>query len=149
MDVTTTPDRSRRDGIEAVPIPLADGNRWGLALPSTRLKPEFVEGVDALGRPVRTTRLVSRTGYPPEIRALIEALRSASDQGHPQEQYDALIQLAAALVHRAHEIDLESARSLVEVGVEDLPGLVEVVLTVVTGGCPADPEPMRKVKVDG
>ena len=149
MDIAHLADRSRRDGIDALSIPLADGNHWGLALPSTRLRPETIEGFDGLGRPSKTVRLSLGFGYPPEIRKLIQDLRSACEQAEPVRRYDALIRLAAALVRRAHEIDQESAMSLLEMGVDELPGLVEAVLSVVSGRRPLDSGPMRKVDHDG
>jgi hypothetical protein len=149
MDIITSPDCSRREGVEAFSIPLADGNRWGFALASPRLRPEVIEGVDGLGRSSKTIRLVSEFGYPLEIRRLIDDLRSACDQGEPERQFEALIRLAAALVCRAHDIDLRVAISLLEVGVDDLPEFVEAVLSVVSGECPVRPAAMRKGEVDG
>jgi hypothetical protein len=142
MDIPTSPDRSRREGVDAFPILLADGNRWGFALPAPRLKPEVVDGVDGLGRPSRTIRLVSEFGYPPEIRKLIDELRAACDRDEPATQFEALIRLAAALICRAHDVDLEVAASLLEMGVDELPGFVEAVLSVVSGT-------PRKGEVDG
>jgi hypothetical protein len=149
MDISTLPDRTRREGVEACSILLADGNRWGFALPSPRLRPEVIEGVDALGRPSRTIRLISEFGYPLEIRRLIDDLRSACDQDEPERQFEALIRLAAALVCRAHDVDLRVAASLLEIGVGDLPGFVEVLLSVVSGECLVHPHESRKGEVDG
>ncbi len=149
MDIPTSPDRSRRKGVEAFPIRLADGNRWGFALPSTRLRPEVVEGVDDLGRPSRTIRLISELGYPPAIRRLIEGLQSACDQGEPGQQFEALIRLAAELVCQAHDIDLGLAVSLLEMGVDELPQFVEAVLSVVSGECEVNHGESRKGGGDG
>ena len=149
MDILASPDRTRRAGVEVCPILLADGNRWGFALPSPRLRPEVVEGVDGLGRPSWTIRLVSEFGYPLEIRRLIDDLRTVCDQGDPDRQFESLIRLAAALVCRAHDIDLSVAASLLEMGVDDLPGFVEAVLSVVSGECQVDPGATRKEEVDG
>jgi hypothetical protein len=149
MAIPTSPNRSRREGVEAFSITLADGNPWGFALPSPRLRPDVIEGVDGLGRPSKTIRLVSEFGYPLEIRRLIDDLRFACDQGEPERQFEALILLAAALICRAHDIDLWVAASLLEMGVDDLPGFVETVLSVVSGECPVRPAAMRKGAVDG
>jgi hypothetical protein len=135
MDSPVSPDHSRREGVEALLIPLADGNRWGLALPAIRLRPEVMEGVDDLGRPSRMIRLASEFGYPVEIRRLIDELRSACNQDRQDRQFEALIRLAAALIRRAHDIDEEMAVSLLELDVDDLPGFVEAVLSVVSGEC--------------
>jgi hypothetical protein len=149
MDTPISPDCTRHEGVEALSILLADGNRWGLALPSPRLRPEVIEGVDRLGRPSTKVRLVSEFGYPLEIRRLIDDLRSACDQGDSERQFEALIRLAAALICRAHNIDLKLAASLLEMGVDDLPGFVETVLLVVSGECPVNSGATRMGKVDG
>jgi hypothetical protein len=148
MDTSTLPNRTRCEGIEAHFIRLADGNSWGLALPSTRLRPEVIEGVDNLGRPSRTIRLVSEFGYPLQIRRLINDLRAACDQGTPEWQYEALFRLAAALICRAHDIDLDLAASLLELGIDDLPRFVDSVLSVASGECSLNPEATRKGEVD-
>ncbi len=147
-DARPTPDRTRREGVHAAPITLADGQAWGLALPSLRLRPEVVVGVDALGRPDETIRVVAEVGYPAELRRLVAGLRSASEGGDPGPQYEALFRLAVALLRRAHEIDAADAASLLETGVDDLPGLVEAVLSVVTGECPELSAPPGKDSAD-
>ena len=140
METAISPQRSRREGVPASPIELADGNSWWLALPATRLKPEVVEGVDHLGRPSRSIRLIAELGYPMEIRRLIADLHSACDSLDPGGQYEALIGLAAALLCRAHDIEWTAAVPLLELGLEDLPRLVEAVLSVVSGGPSIDPQ---------
>ena len=149
MDDRPTPDRTRREGIATFPITLADGNDWGLSLPSPRLRPLVVGGVDSLGRPTETIRVVTEFGYPVEIRRLVDDLRSACEQPAADRQYEALIRLTAALIRRAHDIDLTEAASLLELGVDDLPHLVEAVLSVVTGECLEDPVSPRKSNIDG
>lgn len=148
MNERPAPDRIRREGIATFPITLADGNDWGLALPSPRLRLVVVEGVNFLGRPTETIQVTTEFGYPLEIRQLVNNLRSACEQPTARAQYDALIRLAIALIRRAHEIDLREAASLLEVGVNDLPRLVEVVLSVVTGECLDHPVFPRKSDVD-
>ena len=149
MDGLISPDRTRREGVGAFSITLADGNQWGLALPSPRLRPVVIDGVDSLGHPTSSIRLVSEYGYPLEIRRLIDDLRSACDREEAVRQYESLIQLAAALIRRAHDIDLAAAVSLLEVGVDELPGVVEAILSVVTRHCLVDAESPRKCEVDG
>ena len=149
MDASISPGRTRREGVGAFSITLADGHRWGLALPSPRIRPVVVEGVDPLGRPSSSIRLVSEYGYPLAIRRLIDDLRSACDQEAAERQYESLIRLAAALIRRAHDIDLTEAASLLELGVDELSGVVEAVLSVVSGQCPVDSPSPRKGGVDG
>ncbi len=149
MDDRPTPDRTRREGVEAFPIILADGNAWGLSLPSPRLRPRVLRGLDALGRPTEAICVSAEFGHPIAIRRLVDGLRSACEAGGADRQYEALILLAAALIRRAHDIDLEFAASLLELGVDELPRLVEAVLGVATGNCPEDPAPPRKNDADG
>ena len=59
MDIPPSPDPTRRAGVRAFPIRLADGQAWGLALPSVRLRPEVEPGVDSLGRPTETIRVAA------------------------------------------------------------------------------------------
>lgn len=149
METPISPEGSRREGVEVFSITLADGNLWGLALPSPRLRPDVVEGLDALGRTTRTVRLLTEFGYPLEIRRLIDDVRSACDRGEVKGQYEALILLAAALITRAHDIDPSTAAALLEMDIADLPGFVEAVLSVVSGSLPAISQPVRKGEVDG
>jgi hypothetical protein len=148
MDTRPTPARTRREGIAAFPITLADGNDWGLSLPSPRLRLTVVGGVDPLGRPTETIRVATEFGYPLEISRLVDDLRSACEQPAAERQYETLIRLAAALLRRAHDIDLTEAASLLELEIDDLPRLVETVLSVVTGECLDNPVSPRKSDID-
>jgi hypothetical protein len=144
MDERPTPDLTRVEGVRAFPITLADGNDWGLALPSTRLRPRVEVGVDALGRSAENIRVEAEFGYPLEIRRLVDALRSACEGDEEEPRYESLFRLAATLIRRAHDIDLPTAASLLELDVDNLPRLVEAVLSVVTGECQENPELSRK-----
>jgi hypothetical protein len=148
MDERPNPDRTRREGVRVLSVALADGNHWGLAMPSIRLSPRVIEGVDSLGRPRATIRVATKFGYPLEIRRLIDDLRFACDQEEAERQYETLIRLAAALILRAHEINLADALCLLELGVDELPSLVEAVLSVVTGECLQAKASMRASSVD-
>jgi hypothetical protein len=149
MDERPEPERTRCEGIPSIPITLADGQVWGLALPSPRLRPKVVASVDPLGRPIETIRVETVLGYPLEIRRLIDDLRTTCEGGTAEHQYDTLIRLASALIRRAHEIGLADAVSLLKVGLDDLPSLVGSVLWVVTGECLETPDSSRKNDVDG
>ena len=148
MDDQTNPVLTRREGVRALPITLADGQEWGLALPSTRLKPRVEASVDDLGRPTELIRVEAEFGHPLAIRRLVDGLRSACERDEDEPRYEALSRLAAALIRRAHDIDLATAASLLELDLDDLPRLVEGVLTAATGGCPENPVPPRKADVD-
>ena len=147
MNYTSPPDRTRRQGVEASSIVLADGNRWGFALPTPRLRPEIVEGVDCLGRPSQSIRLVSEYGYPLEIRRHTDLLRSACERGEPDRQFEALIRLAAALLCRAHVIEVAEAVTLLEIAEDELPAFVEAVLSIISGNCPGGSDSVRKGEI--
>jgi hypothetical protein len=148
MDERPEPERTRREGVASIPITLADGHAWGLALPSPRLRPKVIVSVDPLARPVETIRVETVLGYPLEIRRLIDDLRSACERGTADCQYDTLIRLASALIQRAHEIGPADVASLLKVGLDDLPSLVGSVLWIVTGEYLETPDSSRKNDVD-
>ncbi len=148
MDERPTPDSTRRGGVRALPIALADGQLWGLALPSPRLRPRVERGVDALGRPTEEVRVAAEFGHPIEIRLLVADLRAACDGDREDRRYQALVRLAAALIRRAHDVDLATAASLLELDVDDLPGLVEAVLSAATGEGLEGPDSPRTENVD-
>ena len=149
MDARPTPETTRREGVLAAPIVLADGQPWGFARPSPRLRPVVVAGVDALGRPVEQIRVVAETVHPLEIRRLVDDLRIACEAGSADPQYDALIRLAVALLRRAHDLDLAEAAALLETSLADLPALVEAILSVVTGAPFEDHDSRRKENAHG
>src|SRR4051794_24212264 len=149
MDERPNPNRTRREGVDGFSIILADGNIWRLALPSPRLRPKVIKGVDSLGRPTQSIEVETEVGYPLEIRRLIGDLRSACELETAERQYETLIRLAAALICRAHEIDLGEAASLLELELDDLPRLVEAVLSVVTGDRLENKASIRKSDRDG
>ncbi len=148
MDNRPTPGATRREGVRTIPIVLADGQAWGLAAPSPRLRPEIVPGVDALGRPTERIRVVAEVGYPLEIRRLVADLRVACGAGPAARPYDAWFGLAIALLRRAHDLDLAEAAELLDPSPADLPSLVDAVLAIVTGGPSEDRDLPTTEKAD-
>jgi hypothetical protein len=148
MDERCLPDPTRRVGVASVPIKLADGNSWGLALPRPRLKPRVVQGVDLLGRPIETIHVETEYGYPLEIREIIDDLRAACERGSAEKQHEALFRLAASLIRRVHDLELEEVAELLEMDLEDLPEFVATVLSVVTGECLETDDSPRKREAD-
>jgi hypothetical protein len=148
MDERSLSDRTRRAGVESASIALADGNVWGLALPSARIKPVVAQSVDGLGRPIETIHVETEYGYPIEIRRLIDDLRAACEQGSAEWQHEALFRLAAALIRRVHDLELEELAGLLEIGLEDLPDFVATVLSVVTGSYLENADSSRKKEAD-
>ncbi len=131
MTERITPDSTRREGISARPIRLADGAAWGFSGPTVRLFPRVVREVDPLGRLVERIAVGVRFGFPPEAQTLVDALRAACERGTAREQYEAFFPLAACLLRRAHEISLQAACDLFSVSADELPRLVREVMAIV------------------
>ncbi len=71
--------------------------------------------------------------YPLEIRYLVEGLRSKLAAESEIDQYESLFNLAAALLRRGHDIDLDSTASLLAVDVEDFARFARDVIKVAFG----------------
>ena len=137
MNDRPTPEHTRRPGVPADPINLADGQSWGFARPTTRLMPVVVVGEDAFGRAEERLTVEMTYGYPLEIQRLLDTLNSALEDGTEELQYEAFFALAAALLLRTHHIDLSSAAALLAVDIADLRRLADEVLVVALGGQPS------------
>ncbi len=137
FDVLPSPDSTRRASVPARIISLADGQQWGLALPTPRYRPEIVPGVDGLGRPTETIRVVGWIGYSLPIERLIDDLRSACraevDSEGEGRRFDILMALAVALLRRAHDLTLVEAVALLDLDGDGLCRLVDMVLSTVAG----------------
>ena len=70
MPDQTTPDLSRREGVSARLIRLADGNDWGFSRPTIRLIPKVITELDRLGRPVERITVEIAFGYPLGVQQL-------------------------------------------------------------------------------
>jgi hypothetical protein len=134
MSQRPTPEATRRDGVPCRLIQLADGHQWGFALPSIRLRPRVMVGPDVLGRPTECICVDACHSQPPEVESLYHSVQAASENGSTEEQYTAFFTLAAALLRRAHEIDLDDACELLAVPCERLPDLVRAVMEVASSG---------------
>jgi hypothetical protein len=119
---------------------LADDRDWGFPAPTLRLLPHVLRSTDDLGREIESVSVRALHGYTPDIERLIEDLRSACRSGRVMRQYEAFFSLAAALLCRAHSIDLETACRLLAVPHERLQSLVQQVLRIVSGQ-ETNPEP--------
>lgn len=133
MDESLRPERTRRLGVDSSSIQLADGNRWGFALPRPRLRPVVVREVDDLGRPVEKVQVATEFGYPLATRKLIDDLRIACGRGTAESQHEAFFRLATSLVRLAHDIELNEVVGLLEMDLDELPGFVDAVLAIVFG----------------
>jgi hypothetical protein len=133
MKTQSSPDQSRHEGVGGLEVILADGQAWTLALPTVRLRPRLRAGVDAFGRKAEIVEVATEFGHPVAIRQRIERLRESCSAEPASEQYDALFQLGVALLLRAHDLELETAASLFEVGIEELPRLIDAILAAALG----------------
>lgn len=132
MPEQTTPDSSRREGIPARLIRLADGNDWGFSRPTVRLIPKVITDLDRLGRPVERITVEIGFGYPLDVQQLIDGVRSACECGSVSQQYEAFFSMATAVLLRVHEISRATACELLAVSEHDLPQLVQEVMAVVS-----------------
>ena len=141
MTPPPTPEGTRRADVPARPIVLADGRAWGFARPSARLKPAITAGTDRAGRPAESVAVRVVVEYPLEVRRRLDAVRSAlagSDAG----RIEAIFELAAALLRRAHDVDPATAAALLDLG-DDLPRFATELLAVASGPpgqSPSSPE---------
>jgi len=142
-----TPDSTRREGVAALPVRLADGACWGLARPTLRLKPKLVAEPDPWGRSVDRITVEAERGYPSAVRSLIRDLRSACEAGSAEGRYRAFLALAVCLLRRAHDVSPEAARQLLDVPKSELPRLVREVAGLVSGaGRAPDAIPVERSK---
>ena len=151
-DAGPSPATTRIIAIPARMIPLADGRAWGLALPTPRYRPEVITGVDPLGRPTETIRLVARFGYPPAIERSIADLRAACSGASPASdlgRFEALMALAVALLRRAHDLTLIEAVGLLDLDGDGLSILVDAVLATVTGSSADSPPASNRPFIGG
>jgi hypothetical protein len=127
-----TPESTRRDGVPACAIRLADGNEWSFAGPTVRLMPRVEIQADQFGRPVERTIVERAFGYPPMIQRKLGDLRSSWEHESLSSQYDAFFSLAGSLLLRAHDISLATAYELLAVSDDELARLVGQVIALVS-----------------
>lgn len=112
-------------------VTLADGRAWGLASPTVRHRLEVVADGDELGGTVDRLVAVTGFGHPPEILAAVERLNGFRQaRAATGALYEAFFSLAVALLRRAHDLDLVTARGLLEVPDDRLLELAEAVMSV-------------------
>jgi hypothetical protein len=127
-----TPESSRRDGVPACAIRLADGNDWSFAKPTVRLTPRVEIQPDRFGRPVERTIVELAFGYPPSIQRRLDDLRSSWDYESLSSQYETFFSLAGSLLLRAHDISLSTAYELLAVSDNELARLVGQIIALVS-----------------
>ena len=105
---------TRREGIPILEVVLADGNTWGLALPTHRRRPVLISDLDDFGRPLLQVEVQTRLGYRLEIHRLWELVLAACRDGSADEQTSAFRHLVVVLLLTAHAIDRTLAEALVD-----------------------------------
>ncbi len=136
--MTPTPDSTRRPGVAARPVVLADGLPWGFAAPGRRSAPIFSWGADASGCPALNVAVRGRVGHPIRIERLVDDLRLATRGGTAGARCEAFDALAAALLREAHDVDAQTASMLLDVPPADRPRLAGAVLAIALGKGPTD-----------
>ena len=126
-----TPQSTRREGIPSQSIRLADCELWGFARPTIRLSPKVVNSLDVMGRPRERICVELGFGYPCKIDRLIQNVRASHEHGSTKEQYDAFFELAVGLLRRCHDLSQEFACEVLTVSEEEVPILVEVVMSLI------------------
>src|SRR5690348_6603124 len=128
-----SPEETRRAGIPVRRTVLSDGNAWGFALPTARIRPVIKSGrADFVGLPSGDVAVAISYGYPFPVDGLLHELAASLRQDTLDSQYKAFFNLAAALLRRAHKIDQQAAYALLAVDLSDLPRLVNHVIRVVS-----------------
>jgi hypothetical protein len=128
----SAPASTRRNGVPACTIRLADGNDWSFAEPTVRLTPRVEIQLDQFGRPVERTIVEQAFGYPPSIQRKLDDLRSSWEYESPSSQYEAFFSLAGSLLLRAHDISLATAHELLAVSDDELARLVGQIIALVS-----------------
>ena len=127
--MTTNPIASRRPDVEARPVRLADGNAWGLSLPSRRFKPIF----NGIAKPDQPPEIEIVVEHSLDVRRRLDDLRDAIESGTEIDRFETFLGLASALLREGHEIDHQTAATLLDVAEDDFPRLILDVISVATG----------------
>jgi hypothetical protein len=134
MSSPTHAERTRREGVSAVEIILADGESWGLALPSRRLYPITRLETDAFGGRKTCIDLVIRIGYPIEMRRLCDELAFACRYHAAAQVRDAFRRLAIALLLYVHDLEPTESEVLLDPSRVDFCIIAHALIPVVFGG---------------
>jgi hypothetical protein len=131
MSFPTQTERTRRERIQAVEVQLADGRRWGFALPGARLYPIAYHDSDASGRTRTRIALTSRVGYPIEVKQLRDKLVSAIAVVDLDRVDIAFRRLATSLLLLAHDLEPTEANALLDPSRVDLREIARALIPAV------------------
>lgn len=124
---------TRRDGVAVIEVVLADGDAWGLALPTPRRYPIVIRETDRFGRPLVRIEIGTAIGYRLEIRREWEAVVTACRDGLADGESVAFRRLVASLILAAHDVDRPTAEALLDPRRVDLGRIAGVLIPAAFG----------------
>jgi hypothetical protein len=130
MNTSHDPQSTCRMGIDSRQILLADGRYWGFALVSTRLSPIFETLKPGTRFEAIATSIKSRVGHSHQVELYQTLIKSKFNEASSLELWALFFTMASCLLQEAHEVDLEVCKTLLRVEHEELPRLVQQVLSV-------------------
>jgi hypothetical protein len=122
---------TRRPGVAARPVRLADGRDWGFVLPSIRLSPVFYDATDDSGRTITAVAPRIERTLPPAVQTRLSALLAVADERAPDALLRAFLSLVAELLLASHDIDPETALALLDFDPREFPRIVDETLSTI------------------
>ncbi len=141
MAEATLAGRTRRAGVTAIEVELANGQSWGFALPGPQPYPLLRREEDAFGRPQLRFEQETRVGYPLAVRRLKSSLLLACRDDRHGPTSGSFTRLGIALLRMTHDIDQELAEELLNPACVDLARVARRVIPAVFEG-PDEPYPL-------
>lgn len=145
MNPQLSPELTRREGVRALPVRLADGQEWGLALPTTQFEPRFRDSGED-GQPI--IEVLTCPGYAPAIETQIRKLALAFERGDSSGRTVAFLGVASSLLRLAHNLTVQESIPLLIVPRKEIPRLVRETLAVICSRAVSD-ESGREVESSG
>ena len=116
VEVIPEPQSSRVEDNPGVPVVLADGLTWFLAIPTVRYRPklEIFENTKRIGLTEQKTDLDVFVGYPRSIEKPLKALTDRLAESIESTPVGLVFEVAAEMLRRCHEISRAQALALLE-----------------------------------
>lgn len=130
MNTLPNPQSTCRMGIDSRQILLADGRYWGFALASARISPIFETLKPGTRFEAIAISLRSRVVHSHQVGHYQTLLKSELNEASSSKLWALFFTMASCLLQEAHEVDLEVCKTLLRVEEEELPRLVQQVLSV-------------------
>lgn len=128
MNALLDPQFTRRLGVDAKLILLADGQYWGFALATTRLSPIFYThklGSDSEESPIGVK---SRVRHSYQVERYITLIRDEINTATSSKLWAIFFTMASCLLQESHDVDLVVCKSLLGVEEKELSRLVREIL---------------------